>query len=223
MQVVTLALACFGIVVLLLALSRWLAHRRWASAGHLALALALLLAAAWIRPVAANLATYDVRHAQRPVAQIYCERTSSRSYRVTLTRLPGGRMQVFEVLGDEWRIDARTLDWQGPAVDLGLRASYRLDRLSTRFVREPESDAPPSSYVLSDDDTGTDVWAQARTGGFWSNYAHADHAYGPWQPLADGARFDVTFDRGQLAARAANEPAAKALAAAPAASAVPAR
>ena len=117
MQVVTLALACFGIVVLLLALSRWLAHRRWASAGHLALALALLLAAAWIRPVAANLATYDVRHAQRPVAQIYCERTSSRSYRVTLTRLPGGRMQVFEVLGDEWRIDARTLDWQGPAVD----------------------------------------------------------------------------------------------------------
>jgi len=109
------------------------------------------------------------------------------------------------------------------AVDLGLRASYRLDRLSTRFVREPESDAPPSSYVLSDDDTGTDVWAQARTGGFWANYAHADHAYGPWQPLADGARFDVTFDRPPAPARAANEPAAKALAAAPAAGAVPAR
>lgn len=223
MQVVTLALACFGIVVLLLALSRWLAHRRWASVGHLVLALALLLSAAWIRPVAANLATYDVRLAQRPVAQIYCERTSSRSYRVTLTRLPGGHMQVFEVLGDEWRIDARTLDWRGPAVDLGLRASYRLDRLSTRFVREPESDTPPSSYLLSDDDTRTDVWAQARTGDFWSRYAHADHAYGPWQPLADGARFDVTFDRGRLAAHAANEPAAKALAAAPAPGAVPAR
>jgi hypothetical protein len=217
MQAVTIVLACFGGLVLLLALSRWLAGRRWACAGHLALALTLLLGAAWLQPVAANLATYQPWHAEAPVAQVHCERTSSRSYRVTLTRLPDGRMQVFEVAGDEWRIEARTLTWQGRAVDLGLRPGFRLDRLSTRFVRAAgPGEAAPSSYLLSEEQ-GEDVWAQARTGTVWSQYAVAEHALAPWLPLGDGARYELQFEKGGLVGRAINEAAAKALAAQPAA------
>lgn len=224
MHAVTLVLAGFGSLVLLLALSRWLAGRRWAMAGHFALAMALLAAAVWFEPVATHLETYQQRRPHLPVAQVYGERTSSRSFRVTLTRLPGGQMQVFEVSGDQWRIDARTLAWQKLAADLGLKPGFRLDRLSARYVRAAEpSDATPSSYGLSEE-RGDDVWAQARTGAGWSRFAVADHAYGPWAPLADGARYEVVFDEHGLVARPVNEAATKALAGLPAApDSVPAR
>ncbi|HEX7374798.1 MAG TPA: hypothetical protein VF277_07480 [Steroidobacteraceae bacterium] len=216
MQAVTIVLACFGGLVLLLALSRWLAGRRWACAGHLALAVALLLAAACIEPVAAHLATYQPRRGDAPVAQVHCERTSSRSYRVTLTRLPDGHMQVFEVAGDQWRLEARTLGWLGRAVDLGLRSGFRLDRLSARFVHAAESGAvAPSSYPLSEEQ-GKDLWAMARAGTVWSDFAVADQATTPWLPLADGARYELQFEQARLAARPINEAAAKAIAAQPA-------
>ena len=52
MEAFALVLACFGGVVLLVAFSRWLAGRRWASFGHIALATAALTAAAILLPVA---------------------------------------------------------------------------------------------------------------------------------------------------------------------------
>jgi hypothetical protein len=216
MQAVTFTLASFGSLVLLLALSRWLAGRRWACLGHLALAAVLLLSAAWLHPIAANLATYQARRMDAPIAELACERTSTRSYRVTLTRLPAGHMQVFEVSGDQWQIDARTLAWRDKPLALGLKPAYRLDRLSTRFVRAAEDEsAPPSSYALVEE-VGDDVWAQARIGTAWSTYAVAEHAQGPWLPLADAARYQVSLERGGLVARPLNEAAAKALAAQPA-------
>jgi hypothetical protein len=137
------------------------------------------------------------------IAQVYCERTGPRAYRVTLTRLPGGRMQVFEMAGEEWRLDARTLTWKGRAAQVGLRPGYRLDRLSARYLKsEPEDGAgagvapPPAGFRLSDaDEPGEDIWAQARTATRWSHSIDARHAYGPWRRLADGARYDVWMTR----------------------------
>jgi hypothetical protein len=216
--VVALCVA-FGLLALLLSLSRWLAHRPWAAGGNLAVALLLLLAAAWLWPPVMHLRTYEPMRPKALVAQVHSERTGPSSYRVTLTRLPGGQMQVFEVPGDEWRLDSRTLVWTGRAARLGLRPGYRLERLSGRHLRTAP-DVPPSaaSYALSDaDEPGADIWAQARTESTWKSHVDARHAYGPWRPLADGARYDVALIRspGQpdavLEARPANEAAAKAM------------
>ena len=221
----------FGLLALLLGFSRWLAHRPWAAAGNLAVAVALLLAAHRLWPPVLHLQSYEPMPTRALVAQVHCERTGPRDYRVTLTRLPAGQMQVFEVAGDEWRLDARTLVWTGRASQLGLPASYRLERLSGRYLRtEPPVDsapakdtaspspALPASFALSDqDEPGEDVWAQARTESGWRRHIDARHAYGPWRPLADGARFDVsmTHARGSpqadLEAKPANEAAAKAM------------
>jgi hypothetical protein len=150
-------------------------------------------------------------------------------------------MQVFEMSGDEWRLDVRTLVWTGRAAKLGLPDSFRLDRLSGRYLHtelapevasttNPAASRPqaapgpvptllvPASYALSDEDEpGEDIWAQARTDSGWRNHVDARHAYGPWRPLADGARYDVSMTRvpGKaevvLDARPANEAAAKAM------------
>lgn len=226
----------FGLLALLLSLSRWLARRPWAAAGNLAVAVVLLLVAHVLWPPVLHLQTYESLRPRALVAQVHCERTGPSAYRVTLTRLPAGHMQVFEMSGDEWRLDVRTLVWTGQAAQLGLPDSYRLDRLSGRYLRTelaaeaaptpaaaPAAEpAPtllvPASYALSDaEEAGEDIWAQARTDSGWKDYVDARHAYGPWRPLADGARYDVAMTRapGQaeavLEARPANEAAAKAM------------
>jgi hypothetical protein len=110
-------------------------------------------------------------------------------------------MQVYEIAGDEWRIDARTLVWRDTAARLGLPASYRFERLSARFLRAATpavTDAAattvrlPEGFALSGaEETGDDVWSQARTGQRWADDVEPGRAYGPWRPLVDGARFDV--------------------------------
>ncbi len=224
----------FGLLALLLSLSRWLAHRPWAAAGNLAVAVLLLLVAHRLWPPVLHLQTYESMQPKALIAQVHCERTGPSAYRVTLTRLPAGHMQVFEMSGDEWRLDVRTLVWTGVAAQLGLPDSFRLDRLSGRYLRTEPAATPtpaaasaaepaatrlvPASFALSDEEeAGEDIWAQARTDSGWKAHVDARHAYGPWRPLAGGARFEVSMTRvpGQaeavLDARPANEAAAKAM------------
>ena len=227
----------FGLLALLLSLSRWLAHRPWAAAGNLAVAVLLLLVAHRLWPPVLHLQTYESMRPKALIAQVHCERTGPSAYRVTLTRLPAGHMQVFEMSGDEWRLDVRTLVWTGPGRATGLAGQLQagpaerplpahrtgLRDQRRRPLRLPAAKpAParlvPASFALSDEEeAGEDIWAQARTDSRWKAHVDARHAYGPWRPLAGGARYDVSMTRapGQaeavLDARPANEAAAKAM------------
>lgn len=221
-----LVLVAFGCIALLLGFSRWLAHRHWAAAGNVAIGVLLLGVAQAYWPVASNLESYARLHA-RPtlVAQLHCERTGPSEFRLTLTHLPGGRMQVYQVNGDQWRLEARTLIWKGPAAQVGVQPAYRLERLSARYLRarrpaEPPANDPlpaPDSFDLAEaDEIGADVWARARTGQGWTEQVEPGRVYGPWRPLADAARFDVWLSHGSdLDARmdvtAANEAGAKSM------------
>jgi hypothetical protein len=216
----------FGLLALLVAFSRWLARRHGAAAGHVLIAVLLLALAHRLWPPVMHLQSYQKMPAAAAIAQVQSERTGPRTYRVTLTRLPAGEMQVFEMAAEEWRLDVRTLVWTGRAAALGLPPSFRLERLSGRFVRTESADAAsapapaglPASFPLSDpDEAGEDIWAQARTGARWQAHVDARHAYGPWRPLADGARFEVRLIRPAAGAEAvleavpANEAATKAM------------
>jgi hypothetical protein len=226
---VTYVCVFLGLLALLLAFSRWLAHRPWAAAGNAAVGVTLLLVAHHLWPAVVNLRTYETMPASGPVAQLFMERTGGRTWRVTLTRLPAGRMQVFQVSGDQWRLDARALFWSERATKLGLRPAYRLDRLAVRLSGKPadaaddtgagdEPTGASAGFALADaEEPGEDVWAQARTGARWPRDLQATHLYGPWQRLADGARFAVWVEQlpsrkeARLEVRAVNEAAGKAL------------
>jgi hypothetical protein len=219
-----LLLVGFGFVALLLGFSRWLARRPWAAAGNLALAFLLFATAHHYWRVVEHLRSYEPLPRSAMVGQVYCERTGPGTFRVTLTRLPGGRMQVYELSGDQWHVEARTLVWMDRAAALGLPASFRFERLSTRQVhrnRRAATDAGPAgttSYPLSDAGAvGEDFWSQARAGRRWAHQVEPRRVYGPWRPLADGARFDLWMTRdpdtptARLEARPANEAAIEAL------------
>ena len=102
---------------------------------NFAIGLALFAVVNVCAPAVQHLRTYEPIPTNGLVAQVSCERTAPRTFRVTLTRLPEGRMQVFELTGDEWRIEARTLVWKGRATQVGLDPAFRWERLTSRHLR----------------------------------------------------------------------------------------
>lgn len=221
-----------GLVALLIAFSRWLAGRPWAAAGNATLGIVLLLLVHHVWPAASNLRSYDPMPAKTgPVAQLAVERTGARTWRVTLTRLPGGRMQVFHATGDQWRLDARALFWSERAGRLGLRPVYRLERLGVRHATAAADDpaeGPPAADggfdLAGREEPGEDLWARSRTGARWPRDLTATMLYGPWLPLTDGARYDALLERipgrpdARIVVRPVSEAAGKAMGYTPAGS-----
>jgi hypothetical protein len=208
---VAVVVTCFALVALLLAWSRWLAGRRLAAAGHVAMAIVAAAGALLMWSVTAGLESYEPVVQGQPIASLFVERTGPQGFRATLTRLPAGRVQVFELSGDEWRLEARTLDWQDLAAQVGLDRMYRLQRLTTRATRPLSGpEAAGSSFSLGTD-ASNDLWARGRTSPAWMRYVHGGHADGPWRPLANGAHFTIWLDGEALRVDAANEAAAAAM------------
>jgi hypothetical protein len=185
MRPVLVVVAVFAVVTALLAWGRWLAGRRWAAAGHLLLACcaAVTVAAGW--QLAAYVAAHEDWVPELPVAELYFEQTGSSRYRATLTRLPSGRMQVFDLAGDQWRLDLRTLAWSERLVQLGPQPRYRIERLASRHA---PSDQPAAAYDLAGDGGPGPPLAGLRSPD-GAPLLEARDVAGPWLPLADGARF----------------------------------
>jgi hypothetical protein len=188
-----LVLAGFALVAALLAWSRWLAGRRWAAVGHLALAIvaASFAAAGW--PISRDLATLQPLRPDQAVAELFFEQAGAHRFRATLTRLPSGRMQVFELDGDEWRLTARGLEWTPRFATLGLGPLYQLEQLEGRPALGGDETASPARFVLHPV-TDTDPWSQIAAGSWWSAAARPLTLDGPWQPMAHRQRFLVRLD-----------------------------
>jgi len=191
-------LAFFALVAAILAVSRRMAGHRLASAGHLVLAAACAGGALLSWSLAQDFSNYRRLDERQAIAELYLERTGSRRFRVTLTRLPHGRIQVFELAGDQWRIDARTLEWRNEAERLGVRPRYRLEQLNARDTTGTGGPAESVTAYDLGDDAGPDVWTKARTRPLWARQADARTAYGPWRPLTNGARFEVRLQGGSV-------------------------
>jgi len=211
LQALAAALAVYGVLATLLAADRNIRNRRAAAVGHLALAVLLFVAAALLWPVGRAVATYELAHRGQPVADLYFEQLEPAHFRVTLTRLPTGRMQVFNVKGAAWRLDARTLTWRGWALDLGADPRYQLDRLTgLATTGETATDSQSLATYELGDRRGIEFWQRARSSEQWRRIVEARQVYGANVPMIDGARFVVTFDDLALRTRPAN---AKAIAA----------
>ncbi len=197
MRGVAITLACFALIAVLLAWSRWIARRRLASLGHAILAGACAVVAAFLWVVTDDLAGFDPVRPGVAIAELHFDATGPGDYRATLIRLPMGGVQVFAMPGERWRIEARTLQWTGLARSLGARPVYRLQQLESSPAAG--TSAPPAGrrYALTDV-AGVDVWARVRSSALGSRYARAGVAEVPWQPMTDGAEFTVTIEGDRL-------------------------
>jgi len=194
----------------LLGASRVFGGRYGAAAGYVALAAVLGAVALTFWRLAPDLASYRRTTESEALAELVFERTGPGQFRVTMTRLPDGRMAVFEMRGEEWRMQARTLAWAPAGWDPGVGSRLRLERLEGRFPDSAAAgDAAPSAYPLGADTRG-DAWSSARAGETWSRLLTAELAASPWYPMVHRARLRLRFEGGTLLAEALNESAAAA-------------
>jgi hypothetical protein len=97
-----------------------------------------------------NVQTYQRLTYERPVAVVSARETGPQLFSVTMCEPSTGRTLIFDVHGDQWRLEAFVLKWKPWANVLGLDSQYELDRLSGRYAStQDELNAPRSAYDLS--------------------------------------------------------------------------
>lgn len=121
------------------------------------------------------------------------------------------RDRMYELLGDEWQMDARVITWEPPMTMLGLDPIFQLDRLSGRYSEvEDELSKHRSVYALSEP-VPLDAWQFARRYPKLMPGVDAHYGTATYLPMADGAIFEVTMTRTGLIARPVNEAARQAV------------
>lgn len=188
---VLVVLAGFAIIVALLAWSRWLARRRWAAAGHLLLAVLLGVTVALGWPLSTYVETYEVRVPEQPVAELFFERIGPGRFRVAVTRVPAGSMQVVELAGDEWRLDLTALDWSDGTAPLGARPRYRIEAVVSRPAPAVASGLALGVTARLTRGDARPPWLASLGASRGRPLVVTRPLSGPWLPMADGARFDV--------------------------------
>ena len=119
--------------------------------------------------------------------------------------------RMYELLGNEWQMDARVVTWKPPATLLGLDPIFRLDRLSGRYAEiDDERSKVRSVHALSEPVT-MDVWQFARKYPKLMPGVDAHYGTATYLPMADEAIFEVTMTRTGLIARPVNEAATNAV------------
>lgn len=76
---------------------------------------------------------YDVFNQEFPIARLEFTRAGDNAWIAWLSRGDFCTREEYPLRGDQFQIDAGFVKWKGPAVLLGFRPRYRLDRLSGRF------------------------------------------------------------------------------------------
>lgn len=156
-----------------------------------------------------NLRTYERLTTEQYAARIDFVQQAPQSYQATVT-LPDGEVKVFELMGDDWQLDARVIKFPGWANVAGLDAVYRLDRIAGRYHSvDQEVSAPRTVYEVFGD-PGIDVWTLARERGR-SLQIDASFGSGVYHPMADGASYEVSMTQSALVSRPVNPAATEAV------------
>lgn len=164
-----------------------------------------LLIASLVSLLGVSLLGYARLLADAPVAEIAVQQLGPQRFAVELST-PQGRVQRFELLGDEWQLDARVLRWQLPAALAGAPPMYQLQRLSGRYRdTRQELEAQRSVHALAQPGA-LDLWTLRQQFPQWLPFVDADFGSGAYLPMLDGARYRVSLSpRGGLVAQAADE------------------
>jgi len=172
--------------------------------------LLLLALAALVVAIALNLYSYQILVQEQPVAKLRFESLGPQYFRVYL--LPtAGDSQVFELRGDQWQIDARVLKWTGWANLLGMKTTYRLERLSGRYRDVQQERAGIRTVFPLNNDKGIDLWAAVRKSERKLPWLDAVYGSAAYMPMVDRAQYQVSISNSGLVVRADNAVAQQAV------------
>jgi hypothetical protein len=168
----------------------------------------VLLLAASVALVSANLYTYARLTHEQEAARVSIRQLGPRHYVVSL-RETKAAPRHFELRGDEWQVDARVLKWRAMGNLVGFDTLYRLERLSGRYGDVVlERTAPRTVHSLAAE-TRVDLWSLLNAHHQYVPFADALYGSAVYVPMAEGAEYAVTVSTSGLVVRPTNEPARK--------------
>lgn len=202
---ILLAVICLGGAAILFFRARWFLQWLRGTVGFLLAGTSLYLVF-----IAASLFGYQQARSDVPLAIVSFEKAADQSWNVTLAEANGDR-RVFGLQGDLWQLDVRLLRYRGIAGVFGTQPSFRLERLSGRYLsledaatkEHTEFDLLPKPFL------GFDIWERADAHG--SLIVAASRSNVALVPIAAGAIYEVGLDENGLVLRAANSAAEDAL------------
>jgi hypothetical protein len=93
--------------------------------------------------------TYHRLSHEELIAELSFEPLGKDVYRASVATGDLCRVEVYQLDGDQWRIDAQFVKWKPWANLLGLNAMYRLDRIEGRYRELARQNAEhPAAYAL---------------------------------------------------------------------------
>ncbi len=181
---------------------------------------AFLSVAAIVGLLGLNIQTYHTLSWDQPIATIQIHKVGDQHFQVVVTEVPTADNpnpdppHTYDMHGDQWRMEARVLVWKPWARVLGLTAQYRLDRFSGRYIStEQELNAERSVYPIRPvRSSGIDLWPVAREYMQYLPLVETRHGSGTFQPMVDGATYEVRINQNGLSSRPTNEVASEATA-----------
>lgn len=159
---------------------------------------------------AASLRTYSRLTAEQEAARVAMRQVAPKHFTLSVQQ-KAGRAQNFEVLGDEWQIDARLLKWRPLATIAGFDTVYRLERLSGRYSEVAEERAAKRTVYGLADRSAVDLWTMLRRYQEYLPLADALYGSAAFVPMAEGAEYVVSVSGTGLVVRPANDAARKAV------------
>ncbi|MFT6389639.1 MAG: hypothetical protein ACJAUP_003032 [Cellvibrionaceae bacterium] len=168
--------------------------------------LALLLGVTILALMAFDIYSYRQLDSEQNIATISFTAIDSQEYAVTFVD-NNGKQQYFTLLGDQWQLDSRIIKWNGILSRLGMKAGYRLDRISGRYLMlDDERTKARSVFALSEAPAGVDVWTWLKSINS-DSLANARYGNSAFLPMVDGGQYQVSVSNSGLLARPLNEPA----------------
>lgn len=211
MTVSTLVPIIAGVLFLLLALRLLLSGGMLKAIVRAVLGLLLLAASAMFLLGGYDLLTYKRLLVEQPVATLQFVKLAPQSYRVLLVQVDGEEHHL-RLLGDQWQLDARTLRWHPSLASIGFKSQYRLDRISGRYADIIEQrHGEQTVHPLKVSPYGFDTWQALRQVPWLQEWVSAQQGTATYQPMADGAVYEVTLAYGGLFARPINSEAKRAV------------
>ena len=111
---------------------------------RISLWLAILAVVAFFLMLGASIYTYHALTDETLIAELEFDRTGDRRYRAYLRTGNFCNELIFDVPGEQWRVDAQFLKWKYWATVLGLDSQYRLERLEGRYRSVADQNEKPT-------------------------------------------------------------------------------
>ena len=154
-----------------------------------------------------NLYTYHRLSHERVLATVHIQELENQRFLVSVDYLDEKQRQIFELMGDEWQIDARILKWKYPVIWLGLDSHYQLERISGRYS-DIESESNKQRTVFNLNETpNTDVWPIIRKYQRYIPLVDALYGTASYLPMRDQAEYEVSLSQTGLITRPLNDAA----------------